>query len=47
MTHPAWKRAYALKALRLRRSITDKQLAKRLGVSRDTLNDWLYPRRRK
>lgn len=46
MKHPAWKRSIAKRAFRLRKALSDKQLARRLEVPLYTLHNWLYPRRK-
>ena len=37
---PAWKRRYAIKAVRLRRKLTNKALAHKLGVNEHTIGRW-------
>lgn len=47
MKHPAWKVSYARRAARLRRMLTDKALARHLGVPEKTVETWLSGRWRK
>jgi DNA-binding transcriptional regulator YiaG len=47
MSHPAWKRSLAIKAMRMRRAVSRKAIAKRLHVSVAVLMHWERVERRK
>lgn len=47
MGHPAWKRTYAIRALKLRRKLSDAELCRRLRVPPGTMDAWLYGRKTK
>lgn len=41
MTHPAWKRSYAVKAARARKALTEREVCKRLQIPVWTLRAWV------
>jgi hypothetical protein len=41
MSHPAWKRSYVVRAMKLRRSLTEKALFQRIGVPVETMRHWI------
>jgi hypothetical protein len=45
--YPAWKRAYAVKAAKLRKRCTAKAIAERIGVTQRVIEYWTRPEARK
>jgi transposase-like protein len=45
-SHPAWKRAYAIKAARINEATSVKAVAKRLGVTPHMVSNWRWRAKR-